>query len=53
MPIEVRSTGNLSVINKSIAATKIRVTSQMAIRYLRVRATKQLGGGAVRKHGVN
>jgi hypothetical protein len=53
MPIEVRSTGNLSVINKSIATTKIRVTSQMAIVFLRVRAPKQLDSGAGKKLGAN
>lgn len=31
IPIEVRSTGSFSVINKSIAINKITVTSQMAI----------------------
>jgi hypothetical protein len=31
IPIEVRSTGSFSVINKSIATTIIRVTSQMVI----------------------
>jgi hypothetical protein len=31
IPIEVKSTGNFSVINKSIATIKIRVTSQINI----------------------
>jgi hypothetical protein len=31
MPIDVKSTGSFSVISKSIAITKITVTSQMAM----------------------